>query len=53
MYPGGIHATGVSAIVRRSDTERKVFYMHSESSDSRVSAALERRDELWFRIGCR
>ena len=48
IYAGGIHATGVDAIVRRSGTARKSFYTHFESKDALVAAALERRDERWM-----
>src|ERR1700730_17555084 len=48
IYAGGIHATGVDAIVRLSGTARKSFYAHFESKDARVAAALERRDERWM-----
>lgn len=49
IYAGGIHATGVDAIVRESGTARKSFYTHFESKDALVAAALERRDERWMR----
>ncbi|WP_025599234.1 TetR/AcrR family transcriptional regulator [Burkholderia sp. WSM2230] len=48
IYAGGIHATGVDAIVRQSGTARKSFYAHFESKDALVAAALERRDERWM-----
>jgi len=48
IYAGGIHATGVDAIVRQSGTARKSFYTHFESKDGLVAAALERRDERWM-----
>ncbi|NPT59355.1 TetR/AcrR family transcriptional regulator [Paraburkholderia elongata] len=48
IYAGGIHATGVDAIVKQSDTARKSFYTHFESKDALVAAALERRDERWM-----
>lgn len=48
IYAGGIHATGVDAIVRQSGTARKSFYTHFESKDALVAAALERRDERWM-----
>jgi len=48
IYAGGIHATGVDAIVRQSGTARKSFYMHFGSKDALVAAALERRDERWM-----
>jgi AcrR family transcriptional regulator len=49
IYAGGIHATGVDAIVRMSGTARKSFYTHFESKDALVVAALERRDERWMK----
>ncbi|PLZ04124.1 TetR family transcriptional regulator [Burkholderia sp. WAC0059] len=49
VYAGGIHATGVDAIVRASGAARKSFYTHFESKDALVAAALERRDERWMR----
>ncbi|WP_233807756.1 TetR/AcrR family transcriptional regulator [Paraburkholderia sp. HP33-1] len=48
IYAGGIHATGVDAIVRQSGTARKSFYTHFESKDALVAAVLERRDERWM-----
>ncbi|CAG4901757.1 TetR/AcrR family transcriptional regulator [Paraburkholderia gardini] len=48
VYAGGIHATGVDAIVRQSGTARKSFYTHFGSKDALVAAALERRDERWM-----
>ncbi|MFM0341208.1 TetR/AcrR family transcriptional regulator [Paraburkholderia fungorum] len=49
IYAGGIHATGVDAIVKQSGTARKSFYTHFESKDALVVAALERRDERWMK----
>lgn len=48
IYAGGIHATGVDAIVKQSGTARKSFYTHFDSKDALVAAALERRDERWM-----
>ena len=48
IYAGGIHATGVDAIVKQSGTARKSFYTHFETKDALVAAALERRDERWM-----
>lgn len=48
IYAGGIHATGVDAIVRQSGSARKSFYTHFGSKDALVAAALERRDERWM-----
>src|ERR1700743_2195394 len=49
IYAGGIHATGVDAIVRQSGAARKSFYTHFGSKDALVAAALERRDERWMK----
>lgn len=49
IYAGGIHATGVDAIVRAAGAARKSFYTYFESKDALVAAALERRDERWMR----
>ncbi|KVH50899.1 TetR/AcrR family transcriptional regulator [Burkholderia diffusa] len=49
IYSGGIHATGVDAIVKRAGAARKSFYSHFESKEALVVAALERRDERWTR----
>ncbi|WP_321889902.1 TetR/AcrR family transcriptional regulator [Paraburkholderia bannensis] len=49
IYVGGIHATGVDAIVRAAGAARKSFYTHFESKDALVAAALTRRDERWMR----
>ncbi|PTB22659.1 TetR family transcriptional regulator [Trinickia symbiotica] len=48
VYAGGIHATGVDAIVRQSAATRKSFYTYFESKDALVAAALERRHERWM-----
>lgn len=48
VYAGGIHATGVDAIVRQSATTRKSFYTYFESKDALVAAALRRRHERWM-----
>jgi AcrR family transcriptional regulator len=48
IYAGGIHATGVDAIVRQSGAARKSFYTHFGSKDALIAAALERRDERWM-----
>jgi AcrR family transcriptional regulator len=48
IYAGGIHATGVDAIVRQSGTARKSFYTHFESKDALIAAALDRRDDRWM-----
>jgi AcrR family transcriptional regulator len=49
IYAGGIHATGVDAIVRAAGAARKSFYTYFESKDALVAAALARRDERWMR----
>lgn len=49
IYAGGIHATGVDAIVREAGAARKSFYTWFASKDVLVAAALERRDERWMR----
>jgi len=49
IYAGGIHATGVDAIVREAGAARKSFYTWFESKDALVVAALRRRDERWMR----
>ncbi|AJW94031.1 MULTISPECIES: TetR/AcrR family transcriptional regulator [Burkholderia] len=48
VYAGGIHATGVDAIVKRSGAARKSFYTHFESKEALVTAALARRDDRWM-----
>ncbi len=48
IYSGGIHATGVDAIVKRSGAARKSFYSNFESKEALVVAALERRDARWM-----
>jgi AcrR family transcriptional regulator len=48
IYSGGIHATGVDAIVRASQATRKSFYSYFESKDALVAAALERRHLRWM-----
>ncbi|ETN86434.1 TetR/AcrR family transcriptional regulator [Paraburkholderia silvatlantica] len=49
IYAGGIHATGVDAIVRAAGAARKSFYAYFESKNALVAAALARRDERWMR----
>lgn len=48
VYSGGIHATGVDAIVRAAEATRKSFYTYFESKDALVAAALERRHARWM-----
>lgn len=49
IYNGGIHATGIDAIVRLSGAARKSMYAHFPSKSELVAAALEQRDERWMR----
>jgi AcrR family transcriptional regulator len=49
IYAGGIHATGVDAIIREAGAARKSFYGWFKSKDELVVAALKRRDERWMR----
>ncbi|UVA81938.1 TetR/AcrR family transcriptional regulator [Pandoraea commovens] len=48
VYAGGIHATGVDAIVRESGVVRKTLYRHYPTKEALVEAALLRRDERWM-----
>lgn len=48
VYAGGIHATGVDAIVRQSGVVRKTLYRHYPTKEALVEAALLRRDERWM-----
>lgn len=48
IYAGGIHATGVDAIVRAAQATRKSFYSYFESKDALVAAALARRHGRWM-----
>lgn len=48
IYSGGIHATGVDAIVRAAQATRKSFYSYFDSKDALVAAALARRHERWM-----
>jgi len=48
IYAGGIHATGVDAIVRQSGAARKSFYTYFESKDALVAAVLDRRGKRWM-----
>jgi AcrR family transcriptional regulator len=48
IYSGGIHATGVDAIVRAAQATRKSFYSYFESKDALIASALERRHERWM-----
>jgi len=49
IYAGGIHATGVDAIVREAGAARKSFYTWFKSKNELVATALQRRDERWMR----
>jgi len=56
IYSGGIHATGIDAIVRASGAARKSMYGHFASKSELVAAALIQRDErwmTWFEAGVR
>lgn len=48
VYAGGIHATGVDAIVKASGVVRKTLYRHYPTKEALVEAALLRRDERWM-----
>jgi len=48
IYAGGIHATGVDAIVRAAQATRKSFYSYFGSKDALVAAALARRHGRWM-----
>ncbi|MBB3835976.1 AcrR family transcriptional regulator [Xanthomonas arboricola] len=48
IYAGGIHATGMEAIVKASGVARKTLYRLYPTKDALVEAALLRRDERWM-----
>jgi AcrR family transcriptional regulator len=48
IYSGGIHATGIDAIVRLSGAARKSMYACFASKHDLVAAALGQRDERWM-----
>ena len=48
VYAGGIHSTGVDAIVKESGVVRKTLYRHYPTKEALVEAALLRRDERWM-----
>jgi len=48
IYSGGIHATGIDAIVRLSGTARKSMYAYFASKSELIAAALEQRDARWM-----
>lgn len=48
IYAGGIHATGMDAIVKASGVARKTLYGHYPTKEALVVAALTRRDERWM-----
>ncbi|MFC6840740.1 TetR/AcrR family transcriptional regulator [Xanthomonas theicola] len=49
VYAGGIHATGMDAIVNASGVARKTLYRHYSTKEALVEAALLRRDARWMR----
>lgn len=56
IYAGGIHATGMDAIVKASGVARKTIYRHFGTKDELVAAALRQRDArwmAWFGARCR
>ncbi|MCC8537814.1 TetR/AcrR family transcriptional regulator [Xanthomonas axonopodis pv. poinsettiicola] len=48
IYAGGIHATGMEAIVKASGVARKTLYRLYPTKDALVEAALLRRDARWM-----
>jgi len=52
IYSGGIHATGIDAIVRASGTARKSMYSHFASKNELVAAALQQRHLRWLNWFC-
>ncbi|WER48755.1 TetR/AcrR family transcriptional regulator [Cupriavidus sp. WKF15] len=48
IYSGGIHATGMDAIVKASGVARKSIYRLYPTKEALVSAALKNRDERWM-----
>jgi AcrR family transcriptional regulator len=48
IYSGGIHATGIDAIVRDSGAARKSVYGYFASKNELVAAALAQRDARWM-----
>jgi AcrR family transcriptional regulator len=48
IYAGGIHATGMDAIVKESGVPRKTVYRHFSSKEALVVGALKRRDDRWM-----
>jgi AcrR family transcriptional regulator len=48
IYAGGIHATGMDAIVKTSGVARKTLYRYYPTKEALVVAALERRDKRWM-----
>lgn len=49
IYQGGIHATGMDAIVKTSGVARKSLYKHYATKEALVAAALDARDERWMK----
>jgi AcrR family transcriptional regulator len=47
FYRGGIHATGVDAILADAKVARRSLYQHFGSKDGLVAAFLEHRDREW------
>ncbi len=48
VYSGGIHATGMDAIVKTSGVARKSIYRFYSTKEALVSAALRNRDARWM-----
>lgn len=48
IYSGGIHATGMDAIVRESGVARRSIYKLYPNKEELVAAALQGRDERWM-----
>jgi AcrR family transcriptional regulator len=48
VYSGGIHATGMDAIVKASGVARKTIYRLYPTKEALVAAALLKRDARWL-----
>jgi len=48
VYSGGIHATGMDAIVKASGVARKSIYRLYPTKEALVAAALRGRDQRWM-----
>src|SRR3546814_6156446 len=48
IYAGGIHATGMDAIVKNSGVARKTIYRQYPTKQALVAAALRRRHVRWM-----